>query len=134
MPSDTERLLARFNGNPSVDDDALARFASESHFVLPPEYVRFLRRANGGEGFVGTAYVILWRVEELVKFNQEYQADEYAPGLFLFGSNGGGEAFAFDSRVPGKPIVSVPFVGMELDEAVPVGENFDGFLHTLSTS
>lgn len=45
MPSDMERLLAKFNGNPAVDADGLARFASESQFVLPQEYVRFLRRA-----------------------------------------------------------------------------------------
>jgi hypothetical protein len=53
MPSDTDRLLSRFNGNPPADPDALARFASETKVVLPEDYVRFLRRANGGEGFIG---------------------------------------------------------------------------------
>ncbi len=134
MP-DMERLFARFNGNPPVTPASVSRFAAESRFVLPEEYVRFLRLANGGEGFVGPhAYVMLWRLEELLEFNRGYDVDEFAPGLFLFGSDGGGEAYAFDSRSPQKPIVSVPFVGMELDEAWPIGANFDEFLEALYTS
>jgi SMI1 / KNR4 family (SUKH-1) len=90
-----------------------------------------LQQADGGEGFVGNAYVILWRVGELVEMNKAYQVAEYAPGLFLFGSDGGGEAFAFDTRTDAKPIVSVPFVGMELKLARPVAPNFTAFLYEL---
>jgi hypothetical protein len=46
-------------------------------------------------------------------FNEAYQTRKYAPGLFLFGSNGGGEAFAFDRRT-NNCVVNVPFVGMDL--------------------
>jgi hypothetical protein len=47
---------------------------------------------NGGEGSVGDTYVILWRIEELIEMSKAYDVAEYAPGLFLFGSDGGGEA------------------------------------------
>jgi hypothetical protein len=51
----------------------------------------------------------------------------------LFGSSGGGEAFAFDVREPGKtPVVSVPFVGMDLNDIAPLAETFDGFLEYLA--
>jgi hypothetical protein len=66
--------------------------------------------------------------------NKAYQVAEYAPGLFLFGSDGGGEAFAFDTRTEAKPIVSVPFVGMELKLARPLGSNFKAFLEELFKS
>ena len=66
--------------------------------------------------------------------NKAYQIADYAPGLFLFGSDGGGEAFAFDIRTEAKPIVSVPFVGMELELIQPFGSTFRAFLETLFES
>jgi hypothetical protein len=53
---------------------------------------------NGGEGFIGENYLRAWPVEDLIQSNKDYRVDEAAPGLFLFGSSGGGEAFAFDTR------------------------------------
>jgi len=133
-PSDKERLLARFNGNPPADVAAIRQFQSESRLDLPDGYAEFFQQMNGGEGFVGNAYLILWRVEELVEMNKAYEVAEYAPGLFLFGSDGGGEAFAFDMRSHPKPIVAVPFVGMELRLARPVAADFKAFLQELFKS
>lgn len=127
-------LLTKFNGNAPAEAEAIRRLEIESGLDLPIEYKEFLRQQNGGEGFIGSAYVMLWRAEELPAMNKSYQINEYAPGLFLFGSDGGGEAFAFDTRKDAKPIVSVPFVGMELNEARPVASNFDEFLETLFKS
>lgn len=84
-----------------------------SDFDLPDDYCVFLQRTNGGEGYLKQHFVILWRLEELLKFNEAYHTREYAPGLFLFGSNGGGEAFAFDRRTH-SCVVNIPFVGMDL--------------------
>lgn len=134
IPPDGDRVLAKFNGNPPSDAAAIRRFEVESGFRLPDGYARFLQQTNGGEGFVGNAYLILWRVEELLEMNKAYQVAEYAPGLFLFGSDGGGEAFAFDTRSDAKPIVTIPFVGMELKLARPVASNFKAFLEELFKS
>jgi hypothetical protein len=134
IPSDRDRLLAKFDGNPPSDTAAIRQFETESSFSLPDDYARFLQQTNGGEGFVGKAYVILWRVEELLEMNKAYQVAEYAPGLFLFGSDGGGEAFAFDTRSDANPIVAVPFVGMELKLARPVARSFEAFLEELFRS
>jgi len=51
--------------------------------------------------------------------------------LTLFGSNGAGEGFAFDMREPSKPVVSVPFIGIDLKEITPIATTFDGFLVNL---
>ena len=49
---------------------------------------------------------------------------EFAPGLILFGSDGGGEAYAFDVREAVPIIVEVPFIGMGGDEAKRCGASF----------
>ena len=110
------------------------RLEMEAGLKLAIEYKEFLRQQNGGEGFIGSAYVILWRVEDLLAMDESYQVHEYAPGLFLFGSDGGGEVFAFDTRTEAKSIVSVPFIGMGLNEARPVASNFNEFLKVLFKS
>ena len=127
-------MLTRFNSNPPAAESAIKTFEEGAAFALPSDYREFLQRSNGGEGFVGPAYLILWRVEELQRLNLAYEVAEYAPGLVLFGSDGGGEAFAFDTRSTGTPIVSVPFVGMDLEEARPIATSFKAFLEALFSS
>jgi hypothetical protein len=129
-----DELLARFNRRPSAGEVAILELERESRLALPAEYLDFLRRSNGGEGFVGDAYVILWRAEEIVEWNSRYEVAKYAQGLFLFGSDGGGEAFAFDTRSESWPIVMVPFIGMELKVALPIARSFAGFFAALATS
>jgi len=50
------------------------------------------------------------------------------PGLLLFGSDGGGEAYGFDMRTPNKHIVQIPFVGMDWADAIAMGSRFEEFL------
>lgn len=133
-PVDKERLLAKFNGNPPEDANSIRQMETDIGLHLPEDYAKFLKEVDGGEGFVGNAYLILWRAGELLEMNKAYQVAEYAPGLFLFGSDGGGEAFAFDTRSATWPIVSVPFVGMELKLARPVASTFKTFLEELFKS
>lgn len=98
---------------------------------LPQDYRDFLQKNDGGEGFISDNYVILWRAGELIEFNREYEVKKYAPGLFLFGSDGGGEGYGFDMREQDVPVVMVPFIGMSLRYARPIAPSFTGFLHTL---
>ncbi len=132
--ADKRKLLLKFNSKAPAGASSIRQFEMESGFRLPGDYVQFLRKTNGGEGFVGNAYLILWRIEELLEMNRDYQVAEFAPGLFLFGSNGGGEAFAFDMRSDAMPIVSVPFVGMELSSILAIAPNFKAFLEALFRS
>lgn len=129
-----DKLLAKFNSNPPASDVTLRHFEVESGLRLDEGYGAFLLRSNGGEGFIGSHYVILWRIEELLEFGKAYQVEEYAPGLFLFGSDGGGEAFAFDLRNSQSKVVSVPFVGMNLTLVDPVADDFLEFLVHFSES
>ena len=131
----TDQLLTKFNGNPPASASSIQELEKVSEFSLPADYAEFLRQMNGGEGFIGPdAYVIFWKVEELQELNVAYEVSEQAPGLFLFGSDGGGEAYAFDLRSEDKKIVEVPFVGMELGLARSMAPNFKTFLEKLFTS
>jgi hypothetical protein len=125
-------VLAEFNGRPPADADSIRRLEVEAGFRLPEDYAAFLMRSDGGEGFIGGFYLILWSTGELLKLNRAFHVDEFAPGLFLFGSDGGGEGLAFDRRSDAQPVVSVPFVGMELELANVMGKSFTEFLENLS--
>jgi hypothetical protein len=125
-----DKLFARFNANPPASSDAIARCQSNLRFPLPADYVQFLGRMNGGEGFVGKSYLRAWPIEDLIQFNKDYFVDVAAPDLFLFGSSGGGEAFAFDARSSPPPIVAVPFI-VSLEDAIVIAPNFNSFLQYL---
>jgi len=127
-----DRLLANLNRNAPASAAAVELFERQLGVKLPPEYVEFLTITNGGEGFVGkSAYVILWAIGELASMNQAYEVQTYVAGLLIFGSDGGGEAFSFDTRNPRWPIVQVPFIGMAWDVAQPMGMTFREFLEHL---
>jgi len=131
MHPERRRLLTQFNCKAPVTIASLKSFEEESSIRLPDDYKSFLQEANGGEGLIGEAYAVLWPIEYLLTANEDYEVAEYAPGLFLFGTDGGGEAFAFDMRLDAKPIVAVPFVGMELKAIRALGPSFDEFLNVL---
>ena len=132
MVNKEDNLLANFNGNLGVSPSSLNEFHLSTGLNLPDDYVEFLRRRNGGEGFIGDSYLILWKLEELVEFNRDYEVTEYCPGLLLIGSSGGGEAYAFDTREANWPMVQVPFVGMDPSVIERVGNSFSDFLRALA--
>lgn len=126
-------ILSRFNGNREASPEAIRAFEEASGLVLPSDYTVFLRRMNGGEGFIGNgSYVILWQVEELEEVNREYEVADYCDGLLLIGSSGGGEAYGFDTRQRPWPVVRVPFIGMDHSLVRSMGQSFNEFLTTLA--
>jgi hypothetical protein len=92
--------------------------------ALPADYLDFLRLHNGGEGFIGRMYIILWKAEELRDFNREYEVEQYAPGIVLIGSSGGGESYGYDTQSAAMPIVQVPFIGMAREYLEPIAKDF----------
>ena len=129
-----ESLFASFKANPPANPDAVAQCQSNLRFLLPADYVQFFEQMNGGEGFVGNNYLRAWPVEDLIQNNNEYHVEECAPGLFLFGSSGGGEAFAFDTRSTPPAIVAVPFIVLNLEDAIVIAPTFTAFLQHLYRS
>jgi SMI1 / KNR4 family (SUKH-1) len=127
------QLFAEFRGNPPASPAIITGCQVGLSFPLPPDYVHFLLRMNGGEGFIGAHYLVVWRIEELAETNKGYMVEEFTPELFLFGSNGAGEAFAFDTRFAPISVVAVPLI-LTLKDAVTLAPSFDAFLQHLYRS
>ena len=131
LPKDVLNALARFRGNGGASSQSVA-VLRKSFPGIPEDYFAFLQTFDGGEGVVGSnAYLMLWRASELFELNEAYEVAQYAPGLLLIGSDGGGEAFAFDLRQERPLIVQVPFVGMDLALSEQLGSSFCEFIRYL---
>ena len=126
--------LTRFVGHPPANREEIDRVQQQLSLHLPESYIEFMLARNGGEGFIGESYLALWRMEDLIAMNSAYHATEFAPKLFLFGSNGGDEAFGFDTHPESRAIVSIPFIPMDILDAKVVAPDFEAFLSTLFTS
>jgi hypothetical protein len=113
------------NFNPPANAESIAEAERQLGVRLPDSYRDFLLRSNGGTGFIGPlGYLMLWSAEELGESNDDYGVRECAPGFVLFGSNGGGEAYALDYEDPELRVVWLPFIGMERDVAWPIAASF----------
>ena len=98
--------------------------------TFPSDYIDFMVDSNGAEGRIGdSGYLAIWSIEDLVSLNEAYSVEEFAPGLVLFGSDGGDTGYAFQSNTV--RIVEVPFIGMDLSEAKVIGSGFVQFLRYL---
>ena len=126
-----EKVLADFSGQSGANEQLLQTAERDSGVRLPDDYRSFLMRFNGGEGFIGKHYLILWKAEELHQHNRDYQVNEYAPGFFMFGSTGGGDGFAFDTRSQPYRVMQVPFIGMSLEDAFFVADSFTRLLERM---
>nr|WP_246675264.1 hypothetical protein [Mesorhizobium sp. B2-3-4] len=65
----------------------------------------------------------------MADFNREYQVEKYAPGILLFASNGGGEAYGFDTHEVAMPIVRISF--MERQSAETIARDLTDLFATL---
>ena len=122
--------------SPGVEKDIKALINSAPP-QLPAAYFDQLRQSDGGEGSLAIepCWVVFWPADEVVANNLGYELNKWVPGLFGFGSNGGGELLAFDLRVTGQcPIVMVPFIPLELESVVFVAASFDAFRQHIGRS
>jgi len=116
-----------FQPNAPATKEALQLLITALPKPLPDSYMAFLARSNGGEGFIGERYVWLWKAEELVTHNRGYKVAEFFPNFFFIGTDGGGEAYAFDISGDDATVFEVPFIGMPSD-ASAIADSFDALL------
>ncbi|WP_083463265.1 SMI1/KNR4 family protein [Prosthecomicrobium hirschii] len=131
--ADVSKWFRNWHGNPGATSDVMEIEQARLGLALPGEYLDFVMQSNGGMGFVGDAYVDFWRIDELRQFNAECESHIYAPGILLFGTNGGNDGYGFDFRQPVVHCVRIPLIGMALDMIEPLGETFGAFLSNISS-
>lgn len=97
---------------------------------LPTEYLDLLRYGDGGEGPLAlpALYFMLYPAKEVAELNSSADQRDLYPGLFTFGSNGGLESIAFDTRAkrPWPVVMFDPVAGVE--SAVVIARDMSAFV------
>ena len=131
----TNEMLLAFTSpmlHEGMRQDELSQLNDLAGCSLPQPYIDLMTRTNGIEGFVSDMnYVVLWPFEQLAEANEGYGVKKFAPGFFLFGSNGSDAGYVFDTRCTAMPVLEVPFIGMSHSEAKLKGNSFEEFLMAL---
>lgn len=124
-----KKILSSVVTNTPTELFEIERTEEKIGIIFPDGYKELMLHSDGLEGSIGdSAYLVLWKLEEIFELNREYCVQEFAPGLVLFGTDGGDTAYAFDCREVPARIVSLPFIGMALDQIVECGTTFNEFL------
>ncbi len=125
------QLTSAFDSNEVLKEIDAQRIFEEINIVFPEDYVEYMLKKNGGEGAIGEeGYMRLWMLQELIEANEDYAVQEFAPGLFLIGSDGGDNAYGV--RREDVAFIEVPFIGMSNEEAKVLGSNFTEFLQVIA--
>ena len=109
-------LIARgeLSVRPGANMTAIRDRERELGVTFPTDYVELMLLSNGLEGFLGgdaeSAYIRIDPIEEMMNDEEQGLAAEFWPAYVVFGSDGGGEAFAFDADHSMR-IVMFPWVG-----------------------
>jgi hypothetical protein len=127
-------FMEGFERNPRAEPMVIQQVVKELNLDLPSEYLDLFSLMNGGEGFIGDNYCRFYALEDLMPLNEAFLVKEFAPGLFIFGSNGGGEAFAFNTKSSPFSILEIPFIPMDVNWAKLLGKTMDEFFFHFSNS
>lgn len=131
MNKNIENLTKSLEYNQTLTEAVWNSVVSKINFKFADDYLEFMKEFNGGKGPLGeNGYIQLWPFNELIEANQGYQVDNFAPSLFLIGSDGGGAAYGV--RKSTGTFIEVPFIGMSDEDAEDLGERFVDFLFNLS--
>jgi hypothetical protein len=132
MISTVKAIIDLLQKNEPATAAEMESFRNTCPVDLPKDYLEFAEYSNGAAGsFPNGNHIILWRIERLVERNRAYEVEDYAPGIFVFASSGGGEAYGFDTR-SSMAVIQIPFVGMQLSEVEYLVPSFTEFLTALA--
>jgi len=68
------------------------------NFKYPEDYLDIIKEHNGLEGSIGSSYIAVWPISEVIEINSQYAETDkmIADKYFIFGSNSGIYNYAFD--------------------------------------
>ena len=95
---------------------------------FPADYREFLGAQNGLRAWFGDVYIALHSIDQVVELNEIHDHLSHQPELIHIGSDGGGEAVAFDFRQHPPAMVLVPLVSIDWSDAIFQAESFAQFM------
>jgi cell wall assembly regulator SMI1 len=129
----TERLLAAIAADDSLGatEQELDAAAAALGIDLPADYRAVMGRINGGECDFGESWIVLQSLDAVIERNATFKEAGFPP-LIFFGSDGGGEGYAWDLR-PNRQsrYVVVPFIVPDDEAVIPCGDTLEEFLSVL---
>lgn len=120
---------------PPVPREKILQVGKTIGFEFPDEYVDFMTESNGANGSIRLrgaphhSQLILYPIEVVAERAALPEAEEMYPGLVMFGTDGGQEAYFFERTT--RAVIERPFIGSD-DDARHVGHNILEFLRYLS--
>ena len=106
--------MTTINKKEAPSSEEINDFVKNIDFKLPTGFVDFFSKSNGGEIYNENFYIIMWSITDMIKLNKDYNVNEYAPGYFIFGSDGGDMAYCIEKKTG--YIGDMPFIGMSDEE------------------
>jgi hypothetical protein len=117
-----------FEISPPATPIAIEKAENYFNFQFPNDYNDFLKFTNGLEGETSENYLVLWSAEELIDLNEAYHVKEFVQNVIIFGSDGGEDAYAFDTSGNEIKIIRLPFIGMGHIASELISDSFEEFL------
>ena len=105
--------LSGFIAKAPATAEAISRLKAGVPYPLPDDYVDLLRSVGDGEGFVGEQFVRFYSVDEVLLVRHVLGEVNLAGDLVIVGSNGAGEALAYDYRESAPRLVMVGFIPLD---------------------
>ncbi|WP_286862463.1 MULTISPECIES: SMI1/KNR4 family protein [Sphingobacterium] len=122
--------MATIDRNIAPIKQEVENFLKQIDFKLPEGFIESFKDSNGADISSDENYIVLWALTDMIQLNRDYNVDEYAPDFFIFGSDGGGTAYAVKKST--SDIYEIPFIGMSNEEAVFKNKTFSEFIEGLT--
>jgi SMI1 / KNR4 family (SUKH-1) len=122
--------MLKVEKNPPADPNEIAKFTTSIGFSLSAGFIDFYKETDGASFLSDNFYVNIWPVTQLIDLNEGYDVNNYIPEFFLFGSDGGGNAFGIEKKTGA--VFEIPFIVMSSEDAIFISGSFNEFLAKLN--
>lgn len=121
-----KKIAEQWNFISAVELWQISAVENELGIIFPEDYKTFLEWSNGGEGYIGENYVSLWKVENLMTLNKEYQIQKYLSNSFLaIGTDGGGICYGLNTN--NYTYFKCPLGDLDINEISTIAKSLKGF-------
>ncbi len=78
-----EKISDNWHKNSGASIQDISTLESNLNIVFQNDYKSFIQWSNGGEGEIGVNYISLWKIEDIVALNDDYQIQKYLTKDYL---------------------------------------------------